>query len=198
MLKVSIVKDLMFFTSPIDKRLLGGAGIAGFLGLKELKPVSYYLLTWSASSLAIYWGGKAADKMGLLFPLWYRFIFFGMLPLHILLGIIVFDWVSSLETRKARALTVASILVLAATFGVCGTMVLAHREPFISPEIREVYGLIPEGSIVIAGKTTTEILAGYFGVTMVRPVLHEERDRERLASMERFSDPEVTGKSLRG
>lgn len=191
MIRVAATKGLLFFTSPMDKRLLGGTGLAGFLGIREIKPANYYLLTWSACSLVIYWGGKGAGKLGSSFPLWHRFIFFGMLPLHILLGIVVFDGLRTLATRRARVAAAAMLIVTAAVFGVSGTMVLADRETFISIEVEEAYTMIPDGSVVVADDITSEILAGYFGITTLWPILTEEEDAKRSAYIEDFYQPET-------
>jgi len=162
--------------------------------------VSIYLLCWAGSSLLVYYIGKALWKLGLDFPIprWHRFIFFGMLPMHLLLGMFLYDWTSG-HFRSRKGVALIAIL----TVGVLATNILAienllGRESFVSDPVRELAGHLSPEQVVIADQQTSEILAGYYGFTTMAPILWEQNVSERNHDLGAFFDPTTPEEELRG
>ena len=196
LVQVAATKGMGFLTWPLDKRLLGGTGLAGLAGLRDLGPANFYLIFLSIPSFAVYWGGKLADKLEISLPLWHRFIFFGMLPLHILMGALIYDQVINLRSRNRMAVAIAGILAASIVLNLSVMLDILNRESFLTPEIEEVAGLAEPGSVVIAGEHANNILAGYYGITTVAPILWEEDDSRRRKQVLSFFQLSTDEESL--
>jgi hypothetical protein len=165
-------------SSPHDPLYIGVVvlGFASFL--RQPTRNRFFLSLWAAAGLGGYLLGQLGEEAGMLLPYFERFLFFGMLPLHVLLT----DYLTQLFSGQARRIRLVVGVMLPVALCLWNIYVFSYFPglvPYIGPEVESLAEAIPPGSIIVSDPMTSRILAGRYGFTVVNSITNEELLEER-------------------